>query len=402
MDERLLTKAAFRRFVAHVSLRAGRWLAHRGVPESEREDVLQAALLRMHQERERFDPALGRWESWAYAFVGRVIQNYRTGTRNRTKVVNVAVEDELPDIVSDAASPEEETAAAMMQALLKKCMAQLDKDSQAIIYAYAEGIQMQDIAASFGLSRSAAYDRVKTARERLQAALNREQERKRALGVMVLPLTIDQLLAADTRTAHFSPEAMRRLWKTLDRVMAADVAAGKLRDDGTEVPRYMGSPNVTAPRTGLGARILRILGPKAVSAFTHLGTAAAGGAVVYLLMRNTPTPPDTTAARARRRQAWLHMTSLPAILPRARQRRRLRVSPGSRGARPARTARAARTARRRAERRRGPEPERCGSQQPRRRASALRSRKHSVPDPRLRERDQGVPRTRKDVSTWPI
>ena len=294
-DERLVTEQAFRRFVARVSLHAGRWIAHRGVPEGERDDVLQAALLRMYQAREVYDPALARWESWAYSFVGRVAQNYRTGTRNRIQVVDVAIENELPDIVSDAASPEEEIAAAMMQALVDKCMAQLDADSRAILHANAEGIELMDIAASLGLSRSTAYERLKSARARLQAALDREQKRKRALGLMVLPLTIDQLIASDTTTAHFSTETMRRIWKTLDRVMAADLAAGKLRDDGTEVERYMGSPNVPVPRAGLGARILRTLSPRALPAFTHVAAAAASAGVVYALMRHDPTHPDTTA-----------------------------------------------------------------------------------------------------------
>jgi RNA polymerase sigma factor (sigma-70 family) len=298
-DERLVTAHAFRRFVARVRLRAGRWIAHRGVPEGERDDVLQAALLRMYRQREHYDPALGCWESWAYTFVDRVAKTHSKGRLNRIKVVDVAIKDDLPDLVSDAPSPEEEHAATMMQALLDKCMANLDDDSRAALHASAEGIEMRDIAAALGLSLPGAYARVKTARARLQAALDREQNRKRALGVLVLPLTIDQLLASDTTTAHFSAETMQRIWKTLDRVMAADVAAGKLWDDGTEVLRYMGSPNVTAPRTGLGARILRTLGPRTLSVLTHVGTAAASAGVVYLLMRHDPPDNEPTAdARA--------------------------------------------------------------------------------------------------------
>ncbi|MFS8068510.1 MAG: hypothetical protein ACMG6S_19295, partial [Byssovorax sp.] len=75
-------------------------------------------------------------------------------------------------------------------------------------------------------------------------------------------------------------------------------AAGKLGDDGTEVERYMGSPN-TAPRAGLGARILRALGPRALSALTHVTTAAVGAVVTYVLMAHDPTQNDTTTdARA--------------------------------------------------------------------------------------------------------
>ena len=296
-DERLDSAQAFRRFVTRVSVCAGRWTAHWGVAEADRDDVLQDALLRMYRRREVYDPALGSWEAWAFAFVVRVALGYRTGTWNRIKRVDVAVDD-LPDMATDAPGPEEETEANMMQALVNKCMANLDGDSRAILHANAEGIEMVNIATALGLSLSGAYARLKTARVRLQAALDREQRRKVALGVMVLPFSIDQLLAADTTTAHFSTETMRRIWTTLDRIMSADLAAGKLRDDGTDAERYMGSPNA-APRAGLGARILRTLGPRALFALTHVAAAAVSALVTYALMAHDPAQTATTAgARA--------------------------------------------------------------------------------------------------------
>ncbi|MEP7119551.1 MAG: sigma-70 family RNA polymerase sigma factor [Byssovorax sp.] len=297
VDEHLTTAQAFRRFVARVSLCAGRWTAHWGVAEADRDDVLQEALLRMYRRRDVYDPALGSWESWAFAFVGRVVLAYRSGTWNRIKRVDVAVDD-LPDVATDAPGPEEETEAIMMQALVNKCMANLDGDSRAILHANAEGIEMVNIATALGLSLSGAYARLQTARARLQAALDREQRRKLSLGVAVLPLSIDQLLASDTTTAHFSAETMRRIWTTLDRLMSADLAAGNLRDDGTDAERYMGSPNA-APPAGLGARILRTLGPRALSALTHVAAAAVSALVTYALMAHDPTQNATTAeARA--------------------------------------------------------------------------------------------------------
>ena len=297
-DERLVAAQAFRRFVMRVSLAAPQWLRHFGVPEADRDDAFQDALLQMYLRRESYDPAVASWESWAFGFVGCVARNYRKSRAIRFKRLGLSAVA-LPDVASDEASPEEETAAAMMKALVDKCMANLDNDSRAALHASAKGVEMADIAAALGLSLPGAYTRVRNARARLQANLDREQKQKRALGVMVLPLTIDQLLASDTTTAHFSPETMRQIWKTLDRVMAADMAAGKLRDDGTEVERYMGSPNVAAPRARLRGRILRTLGPRTLAALTHVGAAAVGAGVVYLLMRHAPTPPDTTAdARA--------------------------------------------------------------------------------------------------------
>jgi RNA polymerase sigma factor (sigma-70 family) len=296
-DERFVTAQAFRRFVERVSLCAGRWLTHWGVPQIDRDDIFQDALLRMYQQRKLYDPASGSWESWAFGYVFGQVRNYRSRRVNRIKREDTTLEV-LPDMASNAPSPEEETAAAMMQALLCKCMANLDDDSRAILHASAEGVKVADIAAAYGLSLPGAYARLDAARSRLQAALDREQRRKLALGVAVFPLSIDQLLASDTTTSPFSTETMRRVWKTLDRVMSADIAAGKLGDDGTEVERYMGSPNA-APRAGLGARILRRLGPRALFALTHVAVAAGSALVTYALLRHEPTPTDTTAdARA--------------------------------------------------------------------------------------------------------
>jgi RNA polymerase sigma-70 factor (ECF subfamily) len=296
-DERLATSQAFRRFVARVSGCAGRWTAHLGVAEADRDDVVQDALLRMYRRREAYDPAAGSWKSWAFAFVGRVVRDYRKATWNRVKRVDVAVDD-LPDMATEAPGPEEETEGVRMQALVNTCMATLDGDSRALLHAHAEGIEMKDIATAFGLSLPGAYARLKTARARLQAALDREQGRKLALGLLVLPFSIDQLIASDTTTGHVSAEAMRRIWTTLDRAMSADLAAGKLGDDGTEVERYMGSPNA-APRAGLAARFLRRLGPRALSTLSHVGAAAVSALLTYALMAHDPTPNAMTAeARA--------------------------------------------------------------------------------------------------------
>jgi hypothetical protein len=120
----------------------------------------------------------------------------------------------------------------------------------------------------------------------MQKALDREQtNRKLALGLPVLPVTLDQLIRADGKPADVPAETMRRLWEKLDRVMDADRAAGKLRDDGTDVPRYSGSPGPLT-RPGLGARVLRaILGPRGLPALTFAAGAAGGAALMYVLMR---------------------------------------------------------------------------------------------------------------------
>lgn len=293
-DERLTSGSAFTRFVSRVTPRTGCWLARRDVPTADREDVLQDALLQAFKKRFSFDPTIGPWEAWFFGYVGGVVNNYRKTRGRRLKRVAVAREV-LPDIAVDGPNQEEELDRKMMARLLERCIESLDPESRSILLAKdVDGIPMEVIAKAHGVALSTAYLYYKAARERLQEALDGEQGKKRALGVAVFPIALDQLIASDNCSADVGADTMTRIWKNLDRAMADAVSAGELLDDGAEVPRYMGSPNIPR-RPRLAARILRALGPRAVSALTHLGTAAIGGAVVYALMKPGPAHDSKTA-----------------------------------------------------------------------------------------------------------
>jgi len=97
VDERLITAQEFQRFVARVSLCAGRWLTYWGVPHVDRDDVFQDALLQMYHKRNSYDPALGCWEAWAFSYVGGVARNYRSRKANRIKREDITI-DVLPDM----------------------------------------------------------------------------------------------------------------------------------------------------------------------------------------------------------------------------------------------------------------------------------------------------------------
>src|SRR5262249_12386395 len=120
-------------------------------------------------------------------------------------------------------------------------------------------------------------------RERLQKALDRDQARMRAASIAVLPITLDQLLASERDPAGLSQEAMRRIWKTLHRRMAADTES-----------------------RGAVARVLRALLDPRVS---HVLAAAAGAFATYLLMKSPPAPRRDAAAEVRM------LASRPPALP---------------------------------------------------------------------------------------
>jgi RNA polymerase sigma-70 factor (ECF subfamily) len=274
------------------------WLARWCVPAADRGDVGQDALLRAYQCRDSYDPARGRQVAWAYGIFCGVVRNYRKARGRRTRRVDVAVVD-LPDVAVDAPSPEEGTDEVMSYRLLERCLATLNPDSRAILLAKdRDGIPMPAIAAAHGIAESTARVYYKEARAQLEAALAQETRRKRALGVAVLPLSLDQLIASDGRPAHVDSDTMARIWKALDRRMAVDKAAGRLGDDGTAVERYMGVPN-PVPRVGPLVRAVRaLLDPRVLPSLTGLVGALGGALVTYAIMRAPPQHHHDTAVAA--------------------------------------------------------------------------------------------------------
>lgn len=292
-NERLHTLQAFRRFVARVTPCALRWLVRWGVPARDRDDVLQDALVEAYRRRDSYDPARGRHEDWAFGYVGQVVRNYRKRTARRMKRVDVA-RGELPDVAADVPGPEEETDDIMKRRMLERCLAGIDDDSRAILLARAEGIPMADIARALGVAESTAYVYCRDARAQVQEALDREQRAKRALGVAVLPLSMDQLLATEGPPPEVPAETMQRVWRTLDRVMDADLATGKLTDDGTDAPRYMGADPGPRAEVGMGARIQRLLAdPRVSHALTAIFSAVGGALLALQVTRGAPGPRDT-------------------------------------------------------------------------------------------------------------
>ena len=296
--ERLDSMETFRRCYEVAARLAWRWLAHAGVPAPDRDDVFHDAVLEMWRKRATYDPEIGSWEDWAFGYVGQVARTYRRAKGRRVKREDVAF-GALPDVAVEAPSPQQEAEASMMEQLLEKCLAGLDQEARMILFARAEGRGMPSIAVAIGVSLATAYRRHDAARAKLQAALDREQAKTKALGVAVLPLTVDQLLASDRTASELPAETMERLWKALAPVMATDVEAGSRADDGVDVQSDLGPPE-TAPRPSLGARALRALSdPRVSHAVAAVISAAGGAAVTYQIMRGPADRPHDSTADAR-------------------------------------------------------------------------------------------------------
>ena len=129
-----------------------------------------------------------------------------------------------------------------MQDLFKSWLKALEEDDESILFARAEGISWSAIATDHEVSLSTARARYARARGQLQKALDREQQDRRARGLAVFPITLEQLMASMEPPPPSSAEVMQKIWDRLDPLMAEDIANGTLGDDGTDDPSPWHTP----------------------------------------------------------------------------------------------------------------------------------------------------------------
>lgn len=313
--ERLTTLQAFSRFADRVIQQAPRWHDHFRVPKAERDDVLQDTLIQAYHRRDSYEPDRGPDIHWAYGFFGRVARNHRKVKARRERWIEIAVAA-LPDVASEGPSPEEEVNRVMSRRLLYRCLATLDADSAAIVLAVADGIPMAAIAEAHDVSERTVHRLHQQARADLQRAVAEDRRAKRAHGVAVLPISLDQLLASERETGEVSEATARRMWDALDRVMMPDRAAGRLGDDGTKVERYMGRPDAGPRRRGVLLRLVRpLLDPRVSHSLTAVAGAAGGALVMYAIMAGPGRRAPDPVAEDRSRDAVVSGFVLPAAPP---------------------------------------------------------------------------------------
>ena len=84
-----------------------------------------------YRKRESYDPALGRYEDWAFVLAFGVVRDYRKHTARRVARLGVTIDGLLEDIATDGLNPEEVTDLTMMRRLLKRCLKALSRDARA-------------------------------------------------------------------------------------------------------------------------------------------------------------------------------------------------------------------------------------------------------------------------------
>jgi RNA polymerase sigma factor (sigma-70 family) len=273
-DASLDTPRAFRTYVARVTPRVVTYLRWLGVAESDYSDVMQEVLIIASRRRASFDPSRGKYEAWTYGIVLREVQNHRRTKGRKGRNILPLRPDKVPDSALVGAHGEDRF---MQRDTLLRCLRTLPEEQAVMFLAYeVEGLDYRELAAAHGISPSTAFERVKDARARLKAEVERLQDKQRKAGLAVLPLTLAALLRSEEQDDEVPESTQRRIDRTLERLESGDI----------------GDP-------GLGRRTLEaLLGPRGLPALALAIGAAGGAGVTYELMRHDPPEDHPASERA--------------------------------------------------------------------------------------------------------
>lgn len=137
-----------------------------GVPERDREDVLQEILVRVHRAIPEYDASRPA-RPWLFAFAFRLASDYRKRARVRDHL-------EWTDHAATTPTPEEDLDVARRRALLERAIQELDLDKRAVLILHdIDGIAVTDAARTLGIPEGTAYTRLRAARTELAATLRR-------------------------------------------------------------------------------------------------------------------------------------------------------------------------------------------------------------------------------------
>jgi RNA polymerase sigma-70 factor (ECF subfamily) len=147
-----------------------------GVPEADVEDVCQHVFEVVHRQLPGFRGD-SKLTTWLFAVVRRVVADFRRSAYQRRRADHGDVE------IAVAADQEERLERAQARALLDRLLDELDEDKRtAFVLCELEGMEVKDAAEMLGCPVQTIYSRLRSARERLEAAARRLQVTRSAAG----------------------------------------------------------------------------------------------------------------------------------------------------------------------------------------------------------------------------
>lgn len=280
---------------------------NRGFDDQGQQDIAQATGEILVERRGAYDPERGTPIQWAMGIAKRVISETARSKRTERRYIDDTPDTGLEDRPTLDLTPEERTRAQHALSLVR---AALTEEQIEIFELTAEQRTAQEVADALGLTRSRVEQRIREARERLDALLKRlgedKQSASRVRGTVLLPFVTVEDLEEALRAGRVREGLAEELWRRVVERTGYTEAGG---DDAPEPhappppkpPPHASSPPpaVRAPQlpavgqlAANGARVALSVGQLGAGvAFVFLTGAAIGIGIFAAVTRDDPTEP---------------------------------------------------------------------------------------------------------------
>ncbi len=146
-----------------------------GVPDADRDDVVDEVFLRVHSKLDSYDTARPM-RPWLFAFAVRAASDYRRLARHR-----MVQDDGVSEGVDPSPSPEEAAIQGDAGRLVQQALEALSLSTRAVLVMYEiDGREMKEIAEALEIPLNTAYSRLRLARGTFEAKV-RELQGEEAL-----------------------------------------------------------------------------------------------------------------------------------------------------------------------------------------------------------------------------
>ena len=208
---RFASHALFKEAIDYVS----HSLRRLGVRTADREDIAQEIAIAAYAKRQAYDSTLGSLRQWLHGFVVNFIRNHRRKQRK----IQGPLGELLLDVADRTPGAEDQYMAETQRRFLHDVLfPQVEFDCLMVVIAHdLDDLDFRAIAEEQEISLSTAHERYTQGMAQLRAAYQRHQRTQRARGLVVLPFTLEQLLAADRTIPDAPPELVERLWSRMER-----------------------------------------------------------------------------------------------------------------------------------------------------------------------------------------
>ncbi len=193
-------------------------LSRWGVPEADRDELAQEIMIAAYQKRHQYDSTRASPCQWCSGFVTNVARNYL-----RKKLAGLGPLEELsPEVLDEKPGPEDHYMAQIHHRLLHEVLLpQVEIDARVVVIGIdLDELDFKTFAEREQIPLSTVYARHRRGRQQLQDAYARHQRQHKARGLLVIPFTLDQLLAADRTIPGLPAELVDRSWNKVQRALA--------------------------------------------------------------------------------------------------------------------------------------------------------------------------------------